>query len=69
VWPARGWRPGRGCGRRWRSIEILGILTGELHLHGAFWSQMANFNINTAGFCIARTPDIEEKIMQGQGVI
>ena len=35
------------------SIEILGVLTSELHLHGAFWSTMANFNINTAGFCIA----------------
>jgi nickel/cobalt transporter (NiCoT) family protein len=35
------------------SIEILGVLTAELHLHGAFWSAMANFNINTAGFCIA----------------
>ncbi len=35
------------------SIEILGVLTSELHLHGAFWSAMANFNINTAGFCIA----------------
>jgi high-affinity nickel-transport protein len=35
------------------SIEILGVLTSELHLHGAFWDTMANFNINTAGFCIA----------------
>jgi len=35
------------------SIEILGVLTSELHLRGAFWSTMANFNINTAGFCIA----------------
>jgi high-affinity nickel-transport protein len=35
------------------SIEILGVLTSELHLHGAFWNTMANFNINTAGFCIA----------------
>jgi high-affinity nickel-transport protein len=35
------------------SIEILGVLTSELHLDGAFWSTMANFNINTAGFCIA----------------
>src|SRR3984885_8107433 len=34
-------------------IEILGVLTSELHLHGAFWDTMANFNINTAGFCIA----------------
>ena len=24
-----------------------------MHLHGGFWSVMANFNINVAGFCIA----------------
>jgi nickel/cobalt transporter (NiCoT) family protein len=35
------------------TIEILGILTSELHLDGAFWTLMANFNINVAGFCIA----------------
>ena len=35
------------------TIEILGILTTELHLNGAFWNLMANFNINVAGFCIA----------------
>ncbi len=35
------------------TIEILGILTTEVHLHGAFWSLMANFDINVAGFCIA----------------
>ena len=35
------------------TIEILGVLTNEVHLHGAFWSTMANFNINVAGFCIA----------------
>jgi nickel/cobalt transporter (NiCoT) family protein len=35
------------------SIEILGVLTTELHLHGGFWDLMANFNINVAGFCIA----------------
>jgi len=35
------------------TIEILGILTTEVHLHGAFWSLMADFNINVAGFCIA----------------
>jgi nickel/cobalt transporter (NiCoT) family protein len=34
------------------TIEILGILTTEMHLHGAFWDLMANFNINLAGFCI-----------------
>jgi len=35
------------------TIEILGILTTEFHLNGAFWNMMANFNINVAGFCIA----------------
>ncbi len=35
------------------TIELLGILTNEAHLHGAFWDTMANFNINIAGFCIA----------------
>ena len=35
------------------TIEILGILTNEVHLHGTFWSLMANFNINIAGLCIA----------------
>jgi high-affinity nickel-transport protein len=35
------------------TIEILGILTTELHLNGGFWNLMANFNINVAGFCIA----------------
>jgi high-affinity nickel-transport protein len=35
------------------TVEILGILTGQLHLRGGFWSLMANFNINLAGFCIA----------------
>jgi high-affinity nickel-transport protein len=33
------------------TIEILGILTTDLS--GGFWSLMANFNINIAGFCIA----------------
>jgi nickel/cobalt transporter (NiCoT) family protein len=35
------------------TIEILGVLTSETHLRGAFWDTMANFNINVAGFCIA----------------
>jgi nickel/cobalt transporter (NiCoT) family protein len=35
------------------TIEILGVLTTELGMHGAFWDTMANFNINVAGFCIA----------------
>lgn len=35
------------------TVEVLGVLTNEIHLHGAFWDLMANFNINVAGFCIA----------------
>src|SRR5580693_4627274 len=35
------------------TVEILGILADEMHLRGGFWSVMANFNINVAGFCIA----------------
>jgi nickel/cobalt transporter (NiCoT) family protein len=35
------------------TIEILGLLTSEVHLHGAFWNLMANFDANVAGFCIA----------------
>ena len=32
------------------TIEILGILTTEVHLRGAFWSLIVGFNINVAGF-------------------
>lgn len=35
------------------TIEILGVLTAEMHLRGAFWNFMANFDINRAGFVIA----------------
>jgi high-affinity nickel-transport protein len=35
------------------TIEVLGVLTSEMHLTGAFWTFMANFNINKAGFVIA----------------
>jgi nickel/cobalt transporter (NiCoT) family protein len=35
------------------TIEVLGILTDEIHLHGAFWDLVAGFDINLAGFCIA----------------
>jgi high-affinity nickel-transport protein len=35
------------------TVELLGILTSELHLHGTFWDFMANFDINKAGFTIA----------------
>ena len=34
------------------TIEVFGLAPHELHWHGAFWSWMANFNINTAGFVI-----------------
>ena len=32
------------------TIEIIGVLTNELHLHGWFWDTMGNFDINKAGF-------------------
>jgi nickel/cobalt transporter (NiCoT) family protein len=35
------------------TIEILGVLTSEVHLQGAFWDTVANFDINVAGFAIA----------------
>ncbi len=35
------------------TIEILGVFSTEVHLHGAFWDTVATFNINVAGFCIA----------------
>lgn len=34
------------------TIEVLGLLQNELKLSGRFWHDMANFNINTAGFII-----------------
>jgi high-affinity nickel-transport protein len=34
------------------TIEVLGLLPMELHYRGRFWDDMANFNINTAGFVI-----------------
>jgi high-affinity nickel-transport protein len=34
------------------TIELLGLLPSEMNLRGGFWSFMANFNINTAGFVI-----------------
>jgi high-affinity nickel permease len=34
------------------SIELFGLLADELHLSGAFWSLMASFDINRAGFII-----------------
>ncbi|MBR7825240.1 HoxN/HupN/NixA family nickel/cobalt transporter [Actinospica sp. MGRD01-02] len=35
------------------TVEMLGVLTGELHLSGGFWDYMADFDINRAGFTIA----------------
>ena len=35
------------------TIEIFGLLSGELNIHGGFWDVMANFDINKAGFAIA----------------
>jgi high-affinity nickel-transport protein len=35
------------------TIEMLGVLTTEMHLSGPFWNFMANFDINEAGFAIA----------------
>jgi len=34
------------------TIEILGVLSDELHLSGGLWDVLASFDINTAGFCI-----------------
>jgi len=34
------------------TIEVLGLVPAELHLHGRFWNDMAGFNLNTAGFVI-----------------
>ena len=34
------------------TIELVGLLSTELDLHGAFWDTMAGFDINRAGFII-----------------
>src|SRR5438093_212064 len=34
------------------AIELLGLLAQNAHLDGSFWSFLAGFNINTAGFVI-----------------
>ena len=34
------------------ATELLGLLAQDTNLNGSFWSFMANFNINTAGFVI-----------------
>jgi len=33
-------------------IEVIGLLSTELHLHGWFGDAMANFDLNTAGFMV-----------------
>jgi nickel/cobalt transporter (NiCoT) family protein len=35
------------------TIELLGVLTSELNLHGMVWDFLADFDINRAGFVIA----------------
>jgi high-affinity nickel-transport protein len=35
------------------TIEIIGLLSAELRIRGAFWDFMASFDINKAGFAIA----------------
>jgi len=35
------------------TVEIIGLLSAELHIHGGFWDFMAGFDINRAGFIIA----------------
>jgi high-affinity nickel-transport protein len=35
------------------TIEIFGLISDELHIHGGFWDFMSNFDINRAGFAIA----------------
>jgi high-affinity nickel-transport protein len=35
------------------TIEVFGLLSSELHIHGGFWDFMADFDINKAGFAIA----------------
>jgi high-affinity nickel-transport protein len=35
------------------TIEIIGLLSSELNIHGGVWDFLANFDINRAGFMIA----------------
>jgi nickel/cobalt transporter (NiCoT) family protein len=35
------------------TIEIVGLLSSELHVHGGVWDFVANFDINRAGFMVA----------------
>jgi high-affinity nickel-transport protein len=35
------------------TIEIVGLLSSELHIHGGLWDLIANVDINQAGFTIA----------------
>ena len=34
------------------TIELMGLLSSELRLHGSFWDTMGSFNINSAGFIV-----------------
>ena len=34
------------------TVELLGLLPTEAHLHGAFWRAVSSFNLSTAGFVI-----------------
>jgi high-affinity nickel-transport protein len=34
------------------TIEIAGILSDKLNLHGGFWDLTANFNLNEAGYIV-----------------
>ncbi|MDA8324327.1 MAG: HoxN/HupN/NixA family nickel/cobalt transporter [Actinomycetota bacterium] len=34
------------------TVEVLGLIAQETHLHGGVWGFLANFNINTAGFVV-----------------
>ncbi|HUY63676.1 MAG TPA: HoxN/HupN/NixA family nickel/cobalt transporter [Acidimicrobiales bacterium] len=35
------------------TVELVGLLASEVHLHGSVWAWASNFNINRAGFIIA----------------
>jgi high-affinity nickel-transport protein len=35
------------------TVELFGVVSGELHLHGAIWRLTSSFDLNKAGFTIA----------------
>jgi len=35
------------------TVEVLGLMAGQLHLRGGLWRFMSNFDLNKAGFTIA----------------